>query len=294
VQLRIPPLDVVGKADLLRLTLSYRDLGGDHRYRGPYYLKCRFVDVDYPVTGFSNAMVIRSGTMLHFAQALQEIGHSYYRGYEENIQYALDLTIETRKELINARERLDYMGFDDEINILDNYLKIFSGELYISESETVRILEDVEIVPPVQQRSLQEHIVNLYAEMALDLATMRGAAIAVSGFSMKDGSSSGLTTLLNEMALVEITKLSKLTVIERDKLDMILEEQALSLSDLMDTDTAINVGRLLTADHMLTGTVIEMQSSVVIFGRIINVETAEVESAAQVIIPKNSEVRALL
>jgi len=33
---------------------------------------------------------------------------------------------------------------------------------------------------------------------------------------------------------------------------------------------------------------------VVIFGRIINVETAEVESAAQVIVPKNREVNALL
>jgi hypothetical protein len=37
-----------------------------------------------------------------------------------------------------------------------------------------------------------------------------------------------------------------------------------------------------------------MPGSVVIFGRIINVETSEVESAAQVIVPKDSEVRALL
>jgi len=294
VQLRIPPLDIKGKANLLRLTLFYEDLGGNHMYKGPYYLECSFVDLDYPVTGFSDAMVIRSGTMLHFAQALQEIGQSYYRGYGEAIQNALDLTIETRKELLNARERLDYMGFDDEIKILDNYLKIFSWELSISDSETARIVEDVEIVPPVQERSLQEHIANLYAEMALDLSAMEGDVVAVSGFSMKDGTSSQLTALLNEMALVEITKLSKLTVIERDKLNMILKEQSLSLSDLMDTDTAINVGRLLTANHILTGTVIEMPSSVVIFGRIINVETAEIESAAQVIVPKNREVKALL
>ena len=94
--------------------------------------------------------------------------------------------------------------------------------------------------------------------------------------------------------MVEITKIPTLTVIERDKMDMILDEHALSLSDLMDTGKAIDVGRLLTADHMLTGTVIEMPNSVVIFGRIINVETAEIESAAQVIVPKNREVEALL
>lgn len=294
VQLRIPPLDLDGKVDLARFSLKYRDLRGNLRYKGPFYLGVTFVNIDYPVTGFSDAMVLRSGTMLHFAQALQKIGESYYRSYQGEIQYALNLTVETRKELLNARERLDYIGFDDEIEMLDNYLRIFSGELAKTEGETRRIVEDVEIIPPVRERSLHEHMENLYREMTLDLAARGEGTIAVSGFSMKDGKSSELTALLDEMAMVEITKLPTLTVIERDKMDMILEEHALSMSDLMDTGKAIDVGRLLTADHILTGTVIEMPNSVVIFGRIINVETAEIESAAQVIVPKNREVAALL
>lgn len=294
VQLRIPPLDLYGKVDLARFSLKYRDLRGNLRYKGPFYLGVTFVNIDYPVTGFSDAMVLRSGTMLHFAQALQKIRESYYRSYQGEIQYALNLTVETRKELLNARERLDYIGFDDEIEMLDNYLRIFSGELAKTEGETRRIVEDVEIIPPVRERSLHEHMENLYREMTLDLAARGKGTIAISGFSMKDGKSSELTALLDEMAMVEITKIPTLTVIERDKMDMILDEHALSLSDLMDTGKAIDVGRLLTADHMLTGTVIEMPNSVVIFGRIINVETAEIESAAQVIVPKNREVEALL
>jgi hypothetical protein len=39
---------------------------------------------------------------------------------------------------------LDYIGFDDEIEILDNYLRIFSGELAKSGEETTRIVEQVE------------------------------------------------------------------------------------------------------------------------------------------------------
>jgi curli biogenesis system outer membrane secretion channel CsgG len=101
-------------------------------------------------------------------------------------------------------------------------------------------------------------------------------------------------TLLNETALMEVAKHKSLQVVERDKLDMILKEQELSLTDLMDTDKAITVGRLLTVHHLLTGSVIEMPNSVVIFGRIINVETGEIESVAQVIVPKNREVKALL
>jgi hypothetical protein len=295
VQIRIPPLGLDGKVTLARFSVKYKDLEGNTCYKGPYYLRITFVDMEYPVTGFSDGMVLRSGTMLHFAQALQKIGESYYRGYQGGeVQNALDLTVETRKELLNARERLDYMGFDDEIGILDNYLKIFSGELYKTEGETRRIVEDVEIVPPVRERSLHEHMKNLYREITLDLVAKGEGAIAISGFTMKDGKSSELTTLLDEMAMLEITQLGTLRVIEREKMDMILEEQALSLSDLMDTSKAIDVGKLLTANHILTGTVIEMPNSVVIFGRVINVETAEIESAAQVIVPKNREVKSLL
>ena len=71
---------------------------------------------------------------------------------------------------------------------------------------------------------------------------------------------------------------------------MVLAEQKLALSDLIDTTNAIKVGHILTVSHMLTGTVLTMPGSVVIFGRVINVETAEVESAAQVIVPRSSNV----
>jgi len=73
-----------------------------------------------------------------------------------------------------------------------------------------------------------------------------------------------------------------------------LAEQQLSLSDLMETTEAIKVGRVLSADYILTGTVILMSSSVVIFGRIIDTETTAVESAAQVIVPIDAELRTLL
>jgi hypothetical protein len=294
VQFRIHPLNMGGKATLARFSVQYRDVHGNTRHKGLFYLDATFVDVDYPVSGFSDAMVLRSGTMLHFAKTLREIGRSYYGGYGNGCQYALDLTTNIRKEVLNARERLDYTGFEDEIEMLDNYLSIFSGELAKTEWDRKRIVEDVEITPPVRERSLHEHMENLYREMTLDLSARKTGTIAVSGFSMKDGNTSELTTLLDEMAMVEIAKLQTLTVIERGKMDVILKEQALSLSDLMDTGKAIDVGRLLTADHMLTGTVIEMPNSVVIFGRIINVETAEIESAAQVIVAKDREVAALL
>ncbi len=203
---------------------------------------------------------------------------------------SLDLTIESQKELKNARLRLDNEGFDDEIEILDNYIDILGGDLEWVERKPV----DEEITPPVQERSLQESLENLFREMTLDLRTRGMGTIVVSGFTTSEGKTSDLIILLNEMALFEIAGLGNMKVIEREKMDTILNEQKLALSDLMDTSNAVEIGKLLTANHILTGSVIEMPGSVVIFGRIINVETAEIESVAQVIVPKNRDVRALL
>jgi hypothetical protein len=68
----------------------------------------------------------------------------------------------------------------------------------------------------------------------------------------------------------------------------------MALSDLVDTSKAIEIGKFLAADYIVTGSVIEMTDSVVIFGRIINIETSEIESVAQIIVPKDADVRKLL
>ena len=260
-------------------------------HMGPYYLKAHFVDMESPVAGFSDGMVLRSGTMLHFAQALQKIGELYYT---HRLQGALDRTLETRKELKNTNLRLGSESFEDEIEILDKYVSILGQDLELAESEARRIGMDEEIAPPVRARSLQDHLANLFREMTLGLEAKQGGSISISGFTAKNGGSPDMLTMLNETALVEIAKIKNMKVIERERFDMIMDEQKLALLDLMDTSNAIEIGKLLTADYILTGSVVEMHESVLIFGRIINIETAEIESVAQVIVPKDRDVQALL
>jgi TolB-like protein len=199
-----------------------------------------------------------------------------------------------RKELVNARLRLDDAGFDKEIGIMEQYIKILGKDLSMKDEETAQISRDNEIASPAPQRSLEENLANLFHEILLQMQAKPGGAIAVSGFTMKRKAQPEIVTLLNERGLFEMTKIEHLQVVERDRLDAVMKEQKLSLSDLMDTANAISVGKVLSARFILTGSVIVMPSSVVIFARIVNVETAEVESAAQVIVPKSPEVSSLL
>jgi len=333
---RIPPIAGTGRKTLASFSLTYRDLQGGAHSQGPYPLEVEIVGGQSPLTGFSDGTVLKSGTMLRFAQALVRIGQAYYSGrsdtdaintlrnqawqklseserkgtdplqlsspeireresaLQEKMKRCLDMSLEMRKELANARLRLDDTGFDEQIGIMEKYIQILGKELALKDEETSRISRDEEISPPVPQRSLEENLGNLFREILLEMNATPGGTIAVSGFTMKRESQPQLVTLLNERGLVELTKVDQLKVVERQKLDAVLREQELALSDLMDTGKAISVGKILSARYILTGSVIEMPTSVVIFARIVNVETAEVESAAQVIVPKDREVSSLL
>ena len=313
----LKPTTRLGRQSLGQFSLSYTGTDGKRRQLGPLPVNTELVDSASPLAGFSNGMVLNSGSMLHFAQSLVEIGELYYScqedldriaygsineedarsvegAVEEKMKQALEMTIETKKELVNAKLRLDNEGFDDEIEILDKYIEILGQELELEQQFVAGYKEDIEQTTLTVERPLTEHLENLFREMILDLELKGTGIVAISGFAMDGIPSSGLLTLLDEMALSEISKIESFVLVERQKIEAVLKEQELALSDLMDTSQAIQIGVLLAANYIVTGTVIEMASTVVIFGRIVNVETGEVESVAQVIVPKDPDVQKLL
>jgi Ca-activated chloride channel family protein len=317
IHYRLKPTSRLGRQSLGQFSLSYTGTDGKRRQLGPLPVDAELVDSVSPVAGFSNGMVLNSGSMLHFAQSLVEIGELYYScqedldrlnyggigeeedqgmeaSVEDKMKQALEMTIEAKKELVNAKIRLDNEGFNDEIEILDKYIEILGQELELDQQYVAGYKQDLEQTTTSAERPLTEHLENLFREMILNLELRGTGVVAVSGFAMDGVPSSGLLTLLDEMALTEISKIESFVMVERQKIEEVLNEQELAMSDLMDTTQAIQIGILLTANYIVTGTVIEMANTVVIFGRIVNVETGEVESVAQVIVPKDPDVKKLL
>ncbi len=58
---------------------------------------------------------------------------------------------------------------------------------------------------------------------------------------------------VNALFMNELVKSGKFTVIERQRLDDILQEQGLSLSGQVSASSAVSAGKLLGVDYMLTG-----------------------------------------
>jgi hypothetical protein len=69
---------------------------------------------------------------------------------------------------------------------------------------------------------------------------------------------------------------NRFQVVERDKLNVILEEQKLSRSKLVDRRTALRMGRLAAAQSIMTGTIIETIGGIEVVGRMIDTETSEI------------------
>lgn len=151
-----------------------------------------------------------------------------------------------------------------------------------------------EIAPPVKERTLTEHMRYMFDEVLLSLPLQKETSIAVAGFSYPNDRRAQILDLLSEYALVSMAGVDKLKVIERGKLDTILKEQELELCGLIDTSKAIRVGRLSAAQWILTGTVIDMPESLVVFVRVIDVESGEIVTVSEVLLAKEPEILKLL
>ncbi len=81
-----------------------------------------------------------------------------------------------------------------------------------------------------------------------------------------------------EMLITEIAQNSGVRVVERDRLQSLLEEQNLQNSDRVDKATAVKLGKTLGARHMLMGSfVIDPSKTMRIDVRAVNTETSAIE-----------------
>ena len=69
---------------------------------------------------------------------------------------------------------------------------------------------------------------------------------------------------------------NRFRVVERAKLDVILQEQKLSSTELIDKNTALRLGKLVAAQSIVTGSIIETGTGTEIVARLVDTETSEI------------------
>lgn len=102
--------------------------------------------------------------------------------------------------------------------------------------------------------------------------TDQGPVVAV--LLMNDlPSQSGLHIAFTDMLIEAFSNLSKYTVVERTRLNQILAEQKLGLTGAVDPKTAIQLGRLVAANRIVTGSVASIGNFYELNARMTETET---------------------
>jgi len=98
------------------------------------------------------------------------------------------------------------------------------------------------------------------------------------GALIDNASYAPLSKGMAEMLITELSQNDAVRVVERDRLQSLMEEQNLQNSDRVDKETAVKLGKMLGARHMLIGTfVIDPKKNMRIDVRAVNTETSQIE-----------------
>jgi TolB-like protein len=81
---------------------------------------------------------------------------------------------------------------------------------------------------------------------------------------------------LADMLITDLSGLAEIKIVERESLEKVLKEQALSLTGLTDKSSAKKVGKLLTADQLIYGTYIVNENDIRIDLKLVTVESGEI------------------
>ncbi len=98
---------------------------------------------------------------------------------------------------------------------------------------------------------------------------------------------------LTEMLITALIQADKFTVMERVQLEKVLKEQSLSQSGIIDTETAVEVGKLSGLEGVVMGSISQLKSSIEADSRLIEVETGKALAAANARVNNVEDIRTL-
>ena len=109
----------------------------------------------------------------------------------------------------------------------------------------------------------------------------RRMRLAVYPFEHK-GSISDESGIFLDLLTLALQHQERFQLIDRTLMDRILKEQKLSLTQLIDQDTAVKAGRIMSAQAIVTGSIMKTGGGIELIGRMIDTETSEIVATEKI------------
>jgi hypothetical protein len=162
----------------------------------------------------------------------------------------------------------------------DIVVDIVSGELSFltAEKKVVRVFPE-----PQQQSDLIDIRMKNLLQQVIDVPTpLGGKSIVLSPFSIADPTLAQLSEYLWGTALEKLPGYTDASIIERQRLQEVLKEQAISLSGLTEEKDAMSVGKLLNADYLILSRLHFLGAMRLCHMRLVDCTTGTIVRAARV------------
>ncbi|MFN0197694.1 MAG: CsgG/HfaB family protein [Planctomycetaceae bacterium] len=104
--------------------------------------------------------------------------------------------------------------------------------------------------------------------------------LAVFPFAERGSGAEGYGSKISDFLVAALAENPDLIVVDRDDLKSILDEQKLNLSGLVKSDEAVQVGRLTGAKILISGSVVELDSTLLLSAKLIGTETGRLVAAS--------------
>ena len=102
--------------------------------------------------------------------------------------------------------------------------------------------------------------------------------VAVLGFETKDKAIIDLGTKITDLLTAQLSANQGLRLVEREKLDKVLEELGLGLTGIVDENQAARIGQLTGAKLLVTGRAFIMDRDLIIVAKVTATETSKVQA----------------
>ncbi|MEA3475911.1 MAG: FlgO family outer membrane protein [Candidatus Cloacimonadota bacterium] len=147
---------------------------------------------------------------------------------------------------------------------------------------------------PEITNNLDNSLSDLTTQITNSIAEDGKKKIAVIEFSGLDGNVTQFGKYLAEELITRLFRTKKFEVVERQLLNKIISEQKLSITGMIDPNSAKELGRILGVDAIVSGTITDLGKSLKVNARIISAETGKVFGVAGTKIVKDETVEKLM
>lgn len=148
--------------------------------------------------------------------------------------------------------------------------------------------------PSRAQKSLSDGVEELAANLAKSYGNGERGRVAIVPLRELGGGENLLGTYIAETLTNSFFDVGYRDIVERQMLDRALQELKLSLTGMIDADSAKKIGKFLHADLVVGGTMTDLTGEVSVNCRMFAVETGQVVAVATTKIVKDDSVKSML